>query len=273
MDSSQNPMPDYQPMAGFEQLVTGEDGVIPKINLYDLTPGVYYLHETVTNPRYKAVSFYIRLTITPTGQISAEKAEYNAKAGVWKFSALKSSEAEVRTDSDSSVTLAVKNTPTKGVRILKRSYITNTPLEYAEFALYKLGQVEHGVPIEGEEPLFSDHTDANGLLNLGALDANSTYYLFETKAPDGYQLLSGPIVITMTGSGNLTAMLNSERLKVDPVRDESGDDILQINVYNSNGYELPRSGGPGTALYTAAGGTVLLLGVWLLIRRGKKKKA
>ena len=24
----------------------------------------------------------------------------------------------------------------------------------------------------------------------------------------------------------------------------SGDDILQINVYNSNGYELPRSGGP-----------------------------
>ena len=273
MDSSQNPMPDYQPMAGFEQLVTGEDGVIPKINLYDLTPGVYYLHETVTNPRYKAVSFYIRLTITPTGQISAEKAEYNAKAGVWKFSALKSSEAEVRTDSDSSVTLAVKNTPTKGVRILKRSYITNTPLEYAEFALYKLGQVEHGVPIEGEEPLFCDHTDANGLLNLGALDANSTYYLFETKAPDGYQLLSGPIVITMTSSGSLTAMLNSERLKVDTVRDESGDDILQINVYNSNGYELPRSGGPGTALYTAAGGTVLLLGVWLLIRRGKKKKA
>ena len=272
MDSSQNAMPDYQPMADFADLVTGEDGVIPKINLFDLTPGVYYLHETETNPRYKAVEYYLRLTISATGQISVEKAEYSTKEGIWKFSTAKSSEVTLVTGEDGSVTLTVKNSPTKGVRILKKSVITERPLENAEFALYKLGQVEHGVPIAGEEPLFSDRTDANGLLNLGALEVNSSYCLFETEAPDGYERLSGPIVLTVTGSGNLTAMHNSKRLDVSTVADEeSGEDVLQISVYNSTGYELPKSGGPGTALYTAAGGILLCLGAWLLLRRRKKE--
>lgn len=44
---------DYQPIAGYEDLVTDENGVLPKINMDELSVGTYYLTETQTQEGYE----------------------------------------------------------------------------------------------------------------------------------------------------------------------------------------------------------------------------
>ncbi|MBQ3460757.1 MAG: hypothetical protein IJH14_08825 [Solobacterium sp.] len=44
---------DYQPITGYEDLVTDENGVLPKINMDELSAGTYYLTETQTQEGYE----------------------------------------------------------------------------------------------------------------------------------------------------------------------------------------------------------------------------
>lgn len=83
-------------------------------------------------------------------------------------------------------------------------------------------------------------TPEGGKLDIDGLDLG-TYYLRETKAPDGYNLLAEPIVIK--------------------IEDKAGDGadapIVEIpvqHVKNSSGVELPSTGGIGTTIFYTLGG-------------------
>lgn len=87
-------------------------------------------------------------------------------------------------------------------------------------------------------------TDASGLANFTNLPAG-TYTLTETKAPDGYNILTETIIITVN-NGTLTA--------------SNGDTVTgnattgyTVTVKNSAGEKLPNTGGPGTTMYTLSG--------------------
>jgi LPXTG-motif cell wall-anchored protein len=111
-------------------------------------------------------------------------------------------------------------------------------------------------------------TDQNGTAKFeGLLDytedglgtkTGKTYWIVETQAKQGYNLLNGPAAVTF-----------------DP---NQGDDVVKegykasITVKNSKGFTLPKTGGAGTALFTAGG--VALMGVAiLLVVIGRKKGA
>ena len=90
-------------------------------------------------------------------------------------------------------------------------------------------------------------TDAEGKALIYGLEAGE-YYLVETKAPAGYNLLSYPIKVTLDAESHASV----------------------VGVANSNTFELPSTGGIGTTIFTLAG-AALTLGSGAVLA-GKKKK-
>ena len=82
-------------------------------------------------------------------------------------------------------------------------------------------------------------TPESGKLDIDGLDLG-TYYLRETKAPDGYNLLADPIEIRIEDAGDNAAAPTVE--------------IPVEYVKNSSGVELPSTGGIGTTIFYTLGG-------------------
>lgn len=102
--------------------------------------------------------------------------------------------------------------------------------------------------------------DRVGKLNLKGL-ATGTYYLKETKAPAGFELLKDPIEITITDE-------NTDGI-VDDGGDVQGDTVLK-NIYyktveNSKPPIMPVTGGMGTILFTILGVVLVAGGLTLIV--------
>lgn len=97
-------------------------------------------------------------------------------------------------------------------------------------------------------------SDKNGELEFTGIKAG-TYKLKETKAPDGYNLLTEEKEVVLKDGTN----------GADTVTMEATSD-----VENSSGTQLPKVGGAGTKLFALVGGLVILYAGFSLIR-GKIK--
>ena len=86
-----------------------------------------------------------------------------------------------------------------------------------------------------------DMTDASSAV-VYSLDKDSTYYLQETKAPDGYNLLEDEIEVKL-------------------------NETTSIDVVNNSGSILPSTGGIGTTIFYIVGGALVLGAVVVLIAR------
>ena len=96
-----------------------------------------------------------------------------------------------------------------------------------------------------------------GRLTLKGLD-EGTWYLKETKAPGGYNLLASPVAVTITD--NVNGVLDG---KVTVGNDEAVDGLVPLTVENDSGFRLPVTGGMGTFLFTTAG--IILMGAAVLL--------
>ena len=265
-----NPMPDYGPIQGFDNLVTDEQGLIPKINLDDLSVGTYYLREKETPSSYKPIGYDIRLIISATGQVSIQKAEYSTRESKWVFSDIPTADGtKVITDDNGNVTISIVNKPEKAVRILKKNY-DNEVLSGVSFELYKDTQIADGKPKEGQTPVLSGVTE-NGILDLGALDTHTTYYLFETETLAGYNLLDAPVIIYYQKNA-WKATFHGDALSIRTVIDGQME-ISQITVYNSVGIELPSTGGAGTRMIYLLGGLMTAFAAAALFIRRRTREA
>ena len=113
-----------------------------------------------------------------------------------------------------------------------------------------------------------------GKINLDGLGAG-TYYLTETKAPDGYNLLKAPVKIVITettdattGETTLTVQIPELNDDGSVKKDEEGNEVLmspdQVKVQNMTGAELPSTGGIGTTIFYVLGG-ILVVGAGILL--------
>lgn len=92
----------------------------------------------------------------------------------------------------------------------------------------------------------------NGRIDIEGLKAG-TYYLKETKAPDGYNLLKKIQIIEIGEDGSIK--LNGT--------ENTGD----VKVENNSGIELPSTGGMGTTLIYLAGIVLVVLSGYVLISK------
>lgn len=95
--------------------------------------------------------------------------------------------------------------------------------------------------------------------------AEGTYYLVETKAPDGFNKLTAPIEVKITKS------TDTDVNKWTISKDGTVETDKIIDVENSTGSMLPSTGGMGTIAFTVVS-ALLVLGVAVSFIRDRKKE-
>ena len=162
-------------------------------------------------------------------------------------------------------------------------------LKDAKFVLSKFGTVDLGTIKEDGTPtetgnlikLVYDSTDSTyrvatasdknttyvmtaGNITIKGLDDAVDYYLYETKAPAGYNRLTEPVKFRI----NATYTSADSRPDVlTKVGDEAAVTGLKVSVENNAGTTLPSTGGMGTTVFYVVGGGLMAVAVVLLVTK------
>lgn len=131
--------------------------------------------------------------------------------------------------------------------------ITKGSLTGASFDLYEYDEENS----ELGDKIGSVTVGSDGFADLGYL-AEGKYALLETDAPDGYNKLTGNILVTVDPP-NATYSLDGTQIDdsgAGLIVEENGNIIFVIP--NTSGSALPHTGSSHTLLYTAFGLTMLL---------------
>lgn len=162
------------------------------------------------------------------------------------------------------------NIYTYGIVIEK--YDTENPakkLENAKFTLYRDAYADEsttetivvsGVSKKVVAVAKNLSTGAGGIASFKYLEANGrnyNYYLVETAAPTGYNLLTEPVTLNFTRN--------------DVETDGTYIGYFAVEIANKSGFILPVTGGTGTILFTVCGIALMSAAIVLLIVTKKKK--
>ena len=110
-----------------------------------------------------------------------------------------------------------------------------------------------GIKLEGDKV-----SDADGVATFEKYEANGTnydYYLVETQAPSGYNLLADAVKVNFTDTEVATTA-----------------GIYTVQVPNKSGIQLPITGGTGTVIFTIIGIALMVGAVVLFVVSRKKAK-
>lgn len=177
----------------------------------------------------------------------------------------------------------------------------NNPLEGAKFVLSKNGSLnvanmscdENGVPTvttdliglvrnaDGDYVVATaDDDKANivyaieaGNATIKGLDDVTDYYLYETKAPEGYNLLSKPVQFNIAAKYSEDGSALQVGYPTVTVDKGNPSTDLSTNVVNQSGAELPSTGGIGTTIFYVVGGLLVVGAGIVLVTKKRMGKA
>lgn len=154
-------------------------------------------------------------------------------------------------------------------------------LPEAEFQLYKEANegdanavtltLENNTTVYGIPVGNVIKTDANGEASVNNLDAQATYYVKETKAPNGYSLndfayqLTGA---TVEAAGTTTTIKDNVTYTVQTY---TYTDFTNITVKDSKLSALPSTGGIGTTIFTIVGCGIMIAAAGLFFASRRKE--
>lgn len=111
-----------------------------------------------------------------------------------------------------------------------------------------------------------------GTATIKGLDDATDYYLYETKAPEGYNLLKQPVKFNISvryKTDGSAVLANNPTVTVD---NGTPSTTLSTNVVNNVGSSLPATGGIGTTIFYVVG-VVLMLGAGVLLITKRRMSA
>ncbi len=146
-------------------------------------------------------------------------------------------------------------------------------LSEAEFEIYNEPNT-----VESRTPIARITTDEMGQAFYSSLGAG-TYYLKETKSPEGYNKLREEIEIEViatcdefgTITWNVEEKTNNNLLFVH-VAEKEGTTIpeIKLQIENASGFQLPVTDGNGTIIYTIIGLSIITIVITYKIKQKKK---
>lgn len=161
-----------------------------------------------------------------------------------------------------------------------------TPKEYAVISDGKVAQwnILNGVidPTSADYDTYKVTSGVDGKFSIGGL-GDGTYFLQETKAPEGYNLRTTPFKIVINSTlddaeqslTDLTISLDNGSSTNGVTTDDEGNDtpgfkedgIVKAEFQNSMTATLPETGGMGTTMLYIAGGILLVGSAVLLVTK------
>lgn len=112
------------------------------------------------------------------------------------------------------------------------------------------------VETQGEATEYT--TNESGNVTFAGLE-DGTYYLVETKAPEGYNLLTQPKEVVVTNEGEAT-------------NEEPNIQEITSTVENNSGSALPSTGGMGTTLFIVIGSLLAIVSAVILVTNKRMAK-
>ena len=104
-----------------------------------------------------------------------------------------------------------------------------------------------------------------GNITIKGLDDAVDYYLYETKAPAGYNRLTEPVKFKINATYDETG--DSCTAVSTKVGDKAAVTGLKVSVENNAGTTLPSTGGMGTTVFYVVGGGLMAVAVVLLVTK------
>lgn len=174
---------------------------------------------------------------------------YVWKMNIVKYTMKKAADSDQATEEKLAGATFQLSRDAAGVEVIKLVKVNDTT--------YRLA-----LPTEIDTAVDTITTGKTGELVINGL-ADGTYYLTETKAPRGYNLLREPVKVKIdhtTANGKLT--------ETSFVADQTETDTSGVvKVENNAGAELPSTGGIGTTVFYVLGSAMALGAVILLVTK------
>lgn len=264
-----------------EGLTLNAGSIKVQVNDTDLIKDTDYTIETDTANLSDGCDFEITFTKDYLNTITANttivvtySAVLNEKAEVSTGANTNETKLAFGEDSRDETTWDKTNTYTFSFDIVKTDD-SNKLLAGAEFELYDAQTGGNKISLVREQDgTYRVATDAeakvagfvsavieakDGKATIKGFDDNTTYWLEETKAPDGYNKLPGRVEVKFGMKENISTSMKGNIWT-------EGDG--GVHIVNNTGSLLPGTGGMGTTvLYMAGGVLVIAAGALLIFRR------
>lgn len=142
--------------------------------------------------------------------------------------------------------------------------------------LYKFIKHENTYRIVSEDRILSAEEENAGktltyVIEAGApviqgLDDGTDYYLYEIKAPDGYNPTYAPTRIKLFVEYNPDGSVKEGFPKIQ-INSKEQSSTLQVTIENNTGTVMPSTGGIGTTLFYTIGGILVAAALVLLVTK------
>ncbi len=245
---------DYRPIAGFEDLVSGSDGVIPGVD-ETLPAGTYFLVETRAPSGYDRASDPIRFTIDGTGMITVVQNSYGVmnESSTLGNTTYRYELRFINRINDIPVTLRKVSVNTEAAAPAEN------PLTGVTFNIYTTADGNVIATAADGTPLSNLTSGPGGVIFEGELAPN-TYYIEEVDTPVGYTAPGGRYVLTVKKGSLRPTIRGSWDDAAHGTVTGTVTEGYTVNIWNAFAYNIPSSGSSMTYIIYIIGGLMIGLG-------------